>query len=484
MVSLQNIKLSMKANLIIVISLFVAVITEAQVKKPVFTLPPPTVDQRVEIVSIAARLAEYQEYNSDVNKAYVQDIHKYFDKYKQHALINYLREIRHTNSLSYDAVMAMAVHLTPPPDLNPVVDFNSNVPEARWGKLAATKFTGLLQQFYYETNASLFFNNHKAGYDLATARIGKVFKQLDVNWFQQYYGVKPASRFNVIVAPGNGGANYSTQVNYPNGTAISYAILGTWKLDDNGEPDYTSAAYLPTLIHEFNHSFVNYLTAKNEASLYIAGKILYQSDSAKMQSQAYGDWKIMLNESLVRASVIRYLMSHNTNPAVADREMKLQLSKGFVWIRQLTELLGIYEKNRKRYPTLESFMPQLIKFYNITATNISSIQSDYNKKLAHVSAIKPFNNGDNKVNAQLTTIKVYFDKPLSGEGVSITWGKGTNQHYPITRFLGYTNNNTAITLAVALQPGLDYQFILTGASFQTPDGYPLQDYEVHFKTAQ
>ena len=85
----------------------------------------------------------------------------------------------------------------------------------------------------------------------------------------------------------------------------------------------------------------------------------------------------MFSESLVRASVIRYLISHNTGPAIANKEIQLQSSKGFIWIKQLVNLLGTYEKNRKRYPTLESFMPQIIKFYNITATNIGSLRAEH-----------------------------------------------------------------------------------------------------------
>jgi len=464
--------------------LFITQKSAGQIKKAFFRIPSPTVDQRVELVSIAARLADYQEYNNELYKSYTQDIHKYFDKYKTHPLISYMREIRHSNSISYDAIMAMAIHLTPPPELAPVVEFNRNAPEQRWGKLTALKFTALLQQFYNDTDAGSFFNHHKATYTRASTLFNNVLKELDVNWFNHYYGMSPKAEFNVIIGLGNGDANYGPKVIYPNGSEALYAIMGTWRFDDKGEPVYNSSTYLSTLVHEFNHSFVNYLTNKNAPQLRIAGKILYQSDSVKMQNQAYGDWQVMLSESLVRASVIRYLMSHNTNPSVANKEIQQQSSKGFIWIKQLVDLLGTYEKNRKRYPTLESFMPQIIKFYNIAATNINGIRTDYLKKLPHVSAIKPFKNGDTSVSPQLTAIKIYFDKPLSGEGISINWGKGGNHHYPITKFLGYTDNNTAIALGVALQPDEDYQFVLTGMAFQTADGYPLQEYEVHFKTAK
>jgi hypothetical protein len=39
-----------------------------------------------------------------------------------------------------------------------------------------------------------------------------------------------------------------------------YAIEGVWAVDSFGLPQFPVDGYLSTLIHEFNHSFVNYLT--------------------------------------------------------------------------------------------------------------------------------------------------------------------------------------------------------------------------------
>jgi hypothetical protein len=369
----------MKRTLLIVLSLLIVQVLAGQIKKTTLTLTPPAVDQRVELVSIAARLAGYQEYSSDRYKAYALDIHTYFDKYQQHPLISYMREIRHSHAISYDAVMAMAVHLTPAPDLIPVVEFNRIAPEPRWGKAAALRFATLLQQFYKDTNAAAFFTNQQSRYQQAGLHFSKAIQPLDVSWFYRFYGAEPNSSFTVVIGLGNGGANYASTVDQRNGKNIQYAILGTWKFDQQGEPLYDSSVYLPGLIHEFNHAFVNELTTKYANELHIAGKILYQSDTVKMQQQGYGDWKVMLNESLVKSALIRYQMQHHFTPAMVNREIETQVSKGFVWIKKLTSLLGMYENNRQRYPTLDSFMPQLVKFYNITANNINTSTDSIDK---------------------------------------------------------------------------------------------------------
>jgi hypothetical protein len=177
-------------------------------------------------------------------------------------------------------------------------------------------------------------------------------------------------------------------------------------------------------------------------------------------------------------------MGHNRDSAVAKKELAQQMSIGFVWMDQLVDMLGVYESDRKKYPTLESFMPRIVNFYQTTAANIHLLAAGYEKMQPHVSSIDQFRNGDSAVDPGLTTIKIHFDKPLAGSGVSINYGTGGQEHYPITKFLGYADDNNSILLQVALKPDMEYQFILAGGHFRTPDGHPLVEYEVHFRTGK
>jgi len=49
---------------------------------------------------------------------------------------------------------------------------------------------------------------------------------------------------------------------------------------------------------------------------------------------------------------------------LARNQLKSDFSRGFFWMKGLVESLGVYEKNRDKYPTLESYLPVLIDFYN------------------------------------------------------------------------------------------------------------------------
>ncbi|HLX67841.1 MAG TPA: DUF4932 domain-containing protein [Puia sp.] len=462
---------------------FLIISALSQPTTPAAGISGPAVDERVEIMSIAARLAGYEEYNMDFNKVYVAAIHHYFDAFKDHPLIRYLQSVRESNSIGYDAVMGMAVHLSPPPAFQPLVTFTVTVPDKRWGADSAIKLAGLLRRFYTDTDFGSWFRRNATLYQQATDEFGKVFGQLDVQWYYRYYGIVPKGEFRVVLGLANGGGNYGPKVVWPDGRETFYAIMGAWSFDSTGKPVFDVKGYLPTLIHEFNHSFVNYLTEKNKTSFGAAGDTIYSVVGAKMRRLAYGDWPVMFSEALVRASVIRYLMGHNSDSA-AKKELSDQMSIGFIWMDQLVDLLGLYESDRKKYPTLESFMPRIVDFYQTTAANIHALAAAYAKLQPHVSSIEQFRNGDSGVDPGLTTIKIHFDKPLAGKGISINYGKGGKDHWPAPKSLGYADDNSSIVLQVALKPDTEYQFILTGRRFQTPDGYPLDDYEVHFKTGK
>ncbi len=75
----------------------------------------------------------------------------------------------------------------------------------------------------------------------------------------------------------------------------------------------------------------------------------------------------MMNESLIRASVIRYLLKHNPDGKASKDQLISDFVRGFFWIKGLVETLGAYEKNRDQYPTLESYLPVLAGFYTRVA---------------------------------------------------------------------------------------------------------------------
>ncbi|MGE5611359.1 MAG: DUF4932 domain-containing protein, partial [Bacillota bacterium] len=120
---------------------------------------------------------------------------------------------------------------------------------------------------------------------------------------------------------------------------------------------------LPTVIHEFCHSYANPLIEKHATALEPAGSTIFPKVKQLMVRQAYDNWQTMLIESLVRVCVVRYRYATEGSFA-ALAEITEQTSRGFAWTGSLSKLLTDYEQHRDQYPTLDSFMPRIIAFFN------------------------------------------------------------------------------------------------------------------------
>lgn len=442
------------------------------------------VDPRIELLSIVFRLAGNSEYNMDRFPRYTTDIDHHFSKYKDQPAVLMAKTLAEKNGVGYDAVMAMAVYLSAPPALNPLVPFTKDIPDPRWGEGNATEFVQKLRDFYRETNFQSFFAAQEPMYNLAETWFqAAVLSELDLSWYKKFYGEAPRGNFNVVLGMNNGGGNYGPRVVFADGREELYAIVGCWSEDASGNPTYNAAQYLPELIHEFNHSFVNPVLDAREADFAGPAEQVYSHVAAQMKEMAYGDPKDMVNESIVRAAVILYFEAHQETAAHIRHRIVREQANGFVWMGKLCALLRDYESNRVRFPTFSSFAPEISRFYHSLAPQITQEIADFNQQCVHVTGLRPFANHSDGVKPGLREIVVSFDKPLDPGAYSINLGPGGKEHYPITGKPTFLPGNSSIALAVQLKPDWAYSFELTSLGFQSPDGHPLKPYEVDFKTA-
>ena len=60
-----------------------------------------------------------------------------------------------------------------------------------------------------------------------------------------------------------------------------------------------------------------------------SGEKIFSSIKDVLAEQAYGDWKTMMYEALVRAAEIKYLKDHNFEQSEIENELKFQKGRGF-----------------------------------------------------------------------------------------------------------------------------------------------------------
>ena len=462
-------------NLIVLALIVISLQSYAQGKR---LIEVPKIDKRVELLSIVFRLAGNEEYNATYFKKYTDKVENHFKQYKDHELIKFAREIREKKEISYEAVMSMAIILDD--SLNPIIDFSTTVPE-RWSKDETIKFVRLLKKFYKDAKCEEFFNDNEALFQEVATRFRPAYEKLDLNWFKSFYGKTEGENFTIIVSIGCGAHNYGPSYTLPNSEKKVFALMGTWKVDESGMPVYEQDEYLPTIIHEFNHSFVNPLLAKHKESFEESGKVIYKAVEYEMSRQeAYGDWQIMLNEALVRASVIKYFIDHGVSESEIQMMLNNESNKGFMWIKGLVAELKKYDNQRDIYPTLESYIPNLSNAYKTFEDKISQFDAQRPKG----ESITEFANNDTSVSSQIKTITINFDRALSGKGYSVDIGSKGKLAFPKISNIYYTNDNKSVVMEVQLMPNQEYQFILTGKDFKTPEGIALKTYEVNFKTTK
>jgi hypothetical protein len=433
-------------------------------------LEKPAVDRRVELLSIVFRLAGRSEYSDRSFGPYVERIDSHFATHKEHELISFAR----TLPLGYDAPMGMAVALNEQLELA-----TDDLGDVRWSRENARKFVRLLREFAAESDFDTFFASNAEVYARAVESFQPVYEAINKDWYPAFYGKAPDERFHIVLAMGNGMGNYGLHSTSPDGSRNVYAILAAAGYEQ-GLPNYPVARLLPVMIHEFNHSFVNGLMDKNLSEWEVVGKKLFAQVAEVMRAQAYGDWQTMMNEALVRAAVINYFKDNGGSQQMLDQQIASEKQRGFFWIEQLVAELEKYDSRRDAFPTLESYMPQLLAFYQNEADGwIGELQQQIEQRRPKVVSIAEFENGSTEVDPALGTITIIFDRPLSGQGYSIYNGSGA---FPRTEGVAYTNENRHVVMQVALEPDTEYGFVLKGTRFRSVEGVGMRDYSVTFKT--
>ncbi|HZL42209.1 MAG TPA: DUF4932 domain-containing protein [Verrucomicrobiae bacterium] len=335
------------------------------------------VDPRMELLSLIFRLAGNPEYNTARVQSYAGDAEKQFGKFRGHAVVKLAQELHRTHGVSYDAVMSMAVHLPDTEHINlrlPLQPWPEGL-DRRWTAPDVNHFLEAAQQFVKDSSFQEFIEQHRPLYQTTVARMQTLMeKEAHLEWFDAYFGKRPRASFTVALELLNGGGCYGPHFRAADGREELYCVLGVWRTDGHGLPEFKRDT-LPIIVHEFCHSYVNPLIERHLAELQRSGDALFEHVAEQMRSQAYSNGQTLLNESLVRACVVRYQRQYEGEEA-ARRAIQAEQRNGFLWMQEMSNLLGEYEARRDKYPTLEDFSPRLVAFFAEAAKNFPKTQTD------------------------------------------------------------------------------------------------------------
>jgi hypothetical protein len=321
-------------------------------------------------------------------------------------------------------------------------------------------------------------------YAEAEKRFQVLLDQVDYDWYPRFYGYKPEGKFEVYLGLLNGRINYGPKVEYPNGKEEIYAIMSNYQTDDKGIPIYDAGVMLPTIIHEFNHSFINHLIIQDSLAIKPYGEKIHEPVRQEMQRNYYSHWIQTIYESLVRAAVIRYQMEHDTTTKEANASIKQEYKLGFLWIQDLVSLLGVYENSRNQYKTFEAFMPLIKAYFKDLGTNINVTYNRYKENFPKIVTTSPILNGATGVDTSAQEITIIFNKPMfHGYAWSAAETDTKLEHFPIQSAVGWDQTYTQFTIKLKkLKPNWEYEFWLRPEGFRSREEHPLDRVVFKFKT--
>jgi hypothetical protein len=346
-----------KGILLAVLALF-AMTMQAQVTAEV--------SEPLELMSILSKIAGFEEYNMDMAGQYTTDTEAWFAPFKDHPMIGYFQRLRENYGIAYNAPAGLGVNLEIEGGKIKMVG-KKELLDDRWFNVDLNDFVARLNQFYNDTRFHEFFQQHETFYtDVLQQYQANVMKYFNQDWYSRFYGTEPGEIFRLILGFTNGGSNYAATRQIPGQPKESFSICGYWTYPQMGsvlDPQNAKQHAVPTLIHEFNHSFVNPLQEieKNAAILGDIPQRLLEQDVDIMSQQAYPDPKTVFNESVVRAATVIYMMKNGFTADEVESELMSHVMRGFKWTPELVTALRDYTSKRNKYPTLGDFYPQIAK---------------------------------------------------------------------------------------------------------------------------
>ncbi len=293
------------------------------------------VDPRVEIAATMARLAGFEEYQARGIAAYDRAVDAHFAPFRDHASIAAMRRLREERRIGYNAVVEAAL-ASDPATWRPLtaLDPSPQGLDPRWDAASLRAFQNAAAAFERDTGARAFFAAQAGLQAPVEASIrANLSGRLDAGWYDTLSPCRGIRRFVVVPGLLDGLNSYAARV----GDTV-YGVLATPAFDDGDAIAYPADPQLALLVHEFHHPCMNPWVDAHADVLAPAAARLFAVVEDRMEALAYGNPRILLYETLVRANTIRYLRSHG-EAAVLQRALDEDRGKGFPWTPELADLL-------------------------------------------------------------------------------------------------------------------------------------------------
>ena len=449
------------------------------------------VDERIELVSIAFRLAGAMEYVNDLVPEYMAEIDSCFAPYTDHELLTFIRKAREEYNFAYSIPAKSALML----DLSGgrvrisrnweiEKEFDSADDLYCWTEDLFREYVDLLDDFYRESGFHEFFLSHKDFYDAAVERNTDIPSRVDMSWFEQFYG-EPAVGVDLYMGLCNGNSNYSIfdvmhRKDWDGRLAI---VIGATDGGD-GIPVMLEQHFI-AIIHEIAHYYTNPLTDMYYPQMEDSMKAIFPHIKEAMAGIGYGHVETVAGEWINELFTLAYLkacfesgrclFSYQYNVA-HDEE------SGYIWMGRAMGFMENFLADRTLYPTVKEFMPQIVAFTNELPEKWDTIAAEFENRHPYVTDIYP---AGGVIPEGVNIVRIRFSEPML-EGIQ---GLMRIEGYEMLPFdfkaSCWEDERTFVIKLGPLEPGMTYGVGLNKGMFYDSDLVSFaEDYKIVFKAEQ
>lgn len=337
--------------LIVLLSSFTGETTPPYSNESPFTVK---VDKRIELYFVTAYISDsfFKRWLTVNDENYAKDLDNYFAEFKSHPAVTFFEETWKRDMSNYippEIMIYLSGSLEEQKDLKIPQEIIDHI----GGSDKKDEFIKLISDFSRASNYDEFYSLHQNYYTSLSSKVLKLMKKKNcIPRLNEFYGIEHNHYYALLVPFLGVGNGYGPSIESDNGEKDVFCLFSPYQEDEQ---------IINLLWHEFGHSFVNPVVAKNLIKVN-ERKDLYDPISSSMQP-LYTDWENSLSEHLVRVNTTELIRSEY-GKRTAKQHIRGHESQGFIYMKPFTALIENYERNRSDYPTFEAYFPQILDHLN------------------------------------------------------------------------------------------------------------------------
>lgn len=306
---------------------------------------PVHFDECVDLMATVWRLSGSNEYNRCMVPSYAHEVDSVFAPFKEHPVVKKASCYQQEYGIGYDAVASYGLHITLTE--SGAIVLNDSFLEGgdnsfdRWPDQQKKEFLEPLNDFYRASHFHDWYSKQEDIHEQFKQAFDAINQQVDYSWFDNYFGPQSGSIFRIVLSLLVGPNNYGCSAQLKDGSTALSPVIGNCHVDENGNASYNANSVLPIVIHEFCHHYCNPLNDQFWPLMSQSAKKVFKEREKQLRQEAYSSAKTMMDETFVRASVIRYMKTHY--PQIDEQALVKEEEKhGFILTQTLCDALKYY----------------------------------------------------------------------------------------------------------------------------------------------